>query len=104
MANQQQTGPDQQIESQGNMKERWIRAIYLILFFIIGYFLRLLIMLVSIFQFLSNIIFEKSNPKLTAFGQSLSIYAYEIVRFLTYNTDQKPYPFNVWPSNKVYRD
>ena len=41
----------------------------------------------------------KVNPELRGVGQSLANYIYENIRYLTYNTDDRPFPFgNPWPS------
>lgn len=101
MANQREQVPITNGNNTDRVKDRWIRGAYIVLFFIIAYILRLLIMAVGILQFLSNVIFEKSNTKLLNFGQSLSIYAYDIIRFISYNSDQKPYPFSAWPSSNT---
>jgi hypothetical protein len=39
------------------------------------------------------------NEDLREIGQSLARYVFEIVRYLTFNTDEKPFPFGGrWPS------
>ena len=41
----------------------------------------------------------KVNPELREVGQSLARYIYENIRYLTYNTDERPFPFGrPWPS------
>ncbi len=39
------------------------------------------------------------NPELRDVGQSLASYIYENIRYLTYNTETRPFPFgSPWPS------
>ncbi len=39
------------------------------------------------------------NRELRQIGQAIAGYMYEIIRFLTFNTDDKPFPFGGdWPS------
>ncbi len=38
-----------------------------------------------------------SNERLRDFGKQLSTYVYSLTMFLTYNNDQKPFPFSDWP-------
>ena len=39
------------------------------------------------------------NADLRGVGQSLARYVFDIVRYLTFNTDEKPFPFGGrWPS------
>ena len=41
------------------------------------------------------------NRQVQQVGQSLANYVYEIVRFLTFNTDVRPFPLGGdWPSEK----
>ena len=40
------------------------------------------------------------NQQLRQVGQALAAYLYEIVRYLTFNTDEKPFPFGRdWPGS-----
>lgn len=79
-------------------KGTWIRGIFMLLFFIvIYYFISLLIAAVALFQFGSLLFTGRLNLLLLNFGRSLSVYLQQIVSFLTYNSEQKPFPFTEWP-------
>lgn len=78
-------------------KDKWMRGLYMLLFLIIGYIVKIIVLIMSIVQFLSSILMDAPNKKITTFGNSLSQYAYEIIQYLTYNTEKKPYPFDSWP-------
>jgi hypothetical protein len=40
------------------------------------------------------------NPELRATGQSFATYIYQIARYLTFNSESKPFPFGgKWPSS-----
>jgi len=40
----------------------------------------------------------ETNKALEQLGQSLATYTYQIVRYLTYNTEERPFPFDLdWP-------
>ena len=39
---------------------------------------------------------EQGDP-VSALGQGLGAYIYEIIVFLTYHADDKPFPFGHWP-------
>jgi len=76
---------------------KWFRGIYVLLFFFLGYIACFVVVIVSVLQFLSNVFFNKNNAQLLNFGQSLSIYGEEIIQFITYNSEEKPFPFKSWP-------
>lgn len=80
-------------------KEKWLKGLYLILFAFVGYIAWVLTLVISIFQFFCDIFLKSPNKNLLDFGKNLNLYLYEIVRFLSYNTETKPYPFTPWPNS-----
>ena len=52
---------------------------------------------VAVFQFVVVLITGKQNGNLTTFGDGLSRFVYQIAKFLTFNTEDKPFPFSEWP-------
>ncbi len=74
----------------------WVRGFFMILFYIVGYIIRFLVVLISIFQFIYTICTGKPNGKLIQFGSGLANFVYQIVMFITFNTETKPYPFSEW--------
>jgi hypothetical protein len=79
----------------------WIRGLYMLLFAVLYGLVEILIAAVVIFQFGMMLIQGRTNEQLTSFGRGLSSYVYQIMLFLTYNTDAKPFPFSAWPGNGV---
>jgi Domain of unknown function (DUF4389) len=75
----------------------FIRALFMILFIIIYYVAQWLVVAVAVFQFVVALITGKPNVNLTSFGEGLSRFIYQVARFLTFNTEEKPFPFSPWP-------
>jgi len=75
----------------------WIRAIYMLVFAVIYSIAEILLVAVVIFQFLSRLVFGQSNERLLALGRSLAAFIFQIIQFLTYNSEDKPFPFGDWP-------
>jgi hypothetical protein len=86
-------------ELKAHLKERrtWLRGLYMLLFVVFYTVAEVLITAVVIFQFLLALFTGSSNERLLKLGQSLSTYVYQILQFLTFNTDYHPYPFGAWP-------
>ncbi len=86
-------------ESQVSTSEPsiWQRLLYMLLFFIIYSVAEIVIYASVIFQFLAVLVTGQSNERLLVFGQSLSTYVYQIMRFLTFNSEQHPFPIGAWP-------
>lgn len=82
---------------QEQNRERWLKGLYIILFFVLGYIGCIVVVIVSVLQFLSTILFKKTNAQLLNFGQSLSTYAEQVIQYITYNSEEKPFPFKPWP-------
>ena len=59
---------------------------------------------VVIFQFLNVLFTGQTNDNLLIFGQQLSRYQYQLMLFLTYNSEQQPFPVGAWPSSNSHYD
>ena len=91
---------DEQMKSRLTSGDVWVRGLYLI-FFAIAWGLSELLLTVSvIFQFLAVLFTGSANQPLLRFGQNLSRYHYQIARFVSFNTEEKPFPFSDWPDEE----
>jgi hypothetical protein len=50
-------------------------------------------------QFLFSLITGEDNLPLRRFGHSLSTYIYDVLKFLCYSSEEKPFPFADWPES-----
>jgi len=89
-----------------NLKEEstWLRLVFIILYAILLNITEFVIAVVVVIQFLSKLFTGKVVHKGTVFGQNLSTYMYEIIRFLTFKTDEMPWPINPWPNGPPTND
>jgi len=78
-------------------KDDLIRGLYMILFLVLSRIVSICVALIAVFQLVCSLIVRKPNDNAKRFGKDLSIYLAEIVQFLSYNTDNKPWPFSLWP-------
>jgi hypothetical protein len=76
----------------------WMRGFFIFLYAMISYVAISLTFFVIFFQFGSLLFTGKLNERLLPFGQSLSILIHQIFNFLTFNSDEKPFPFGNWPT------
>lgn len=84
-------------ENMGH-KDTWIRLVFMILFAVAFNVTEAVIVAVVIFQFLSKLVTGKANDRLREFGQNIGLYLRDIVAYLTYHTEEKPFPFAAWPT------
>lgn len=85
-------------EPVGDTRARWIRGAYMVLFAVLCKLAGLLAMLVALLQFGFTLVSGEPSRPLLDFSRGLSRYIYDAVRFLTYGTEDKPFPFKDWPS------
>jgi len=75
----------------------WLRGFFMLIFIFVYLVARPVLWAIIFFQFVSTLLSGKVNERLLDLGMSLSTYHYQIITFLTYNTEEKPYPFSPWP-------
>ena len=79
----------------------WIRLLYIILFVAIFNLVEAATYIVLVVQFVFHLFTGKPNERLSELGASLASYARELIVFLTYRSDELPYPFGPWPGAGV---
>ncbi len=77
--------------------DHWMRLVFMILFSVFLFVADTILKVLVAIQFLFALLTGSDNTNLRQFGDSLSQFIYAILRFLTYNTNDKPFPFAPWP-------
>ncbi|WIO75545.1 DUF4389 domain-containing protein [Porticoccaceae bacterium LTM1] len=75
----------------------WIRLIYMVIFGLLMMLARAVIWVVVALQFILVLVTGKDNDNLRNLGQGLGKWVYQGVLFLSFNSEEKPYPFSDWP-------
>lgn len=96
---QAEAGHEEATRTGVNRQSPWLRLLYMLITMFLYAVSRVVIAAVVILQFFWVLFTEKPNDSLTTLGQSLATYTYQIIRFLTYTSDEKPFPFvREWPN------
>ena len=90
----------QKVSTTAATSDKWLRILYMLLFAVLYKVAELVMWAVAMFLIVMNLITGESNEPARRFGDQLAHYACEIWRYLTYNTESKPYPFSDWPSGE----
>ena len=77
----------------------WLRLVFIILFAIALNIAEIALWLTVLVQFISKAITGKTMVALSAFGQNLAAFVYDVIRFLTFRIDDMPWPFAPWPDS-----
>ena len=85
-----------------NLKDQstWIRALYMLLYAFFYGIAKLVVFAVVVFQLLLKLFTGDTNERLRKLGQGLSTYIYQILQYLTFNSEYQPYPFGAWPKGE----
>jgi hypothetical protein len=78
----------------------WMKTLYVLGFYFLYKILQILVSILVVVQWLSCLIYSERNQRITEFSGSLSQYIFTILRYITYVSDQKPYPLSDWPKYK----
>jgi Domain of unknown function (DUF4389) len=75
----------------------WVRGFYMLLMLVVWQVAEAVLLGVAIIQFIFALL-GGPNERLTAFGGSLAQYLRQVAAFITYATDEMPFPFSDWPA------
>ncbi len=92
---------EQNLKSQAT----WLRALFMLISCVLVSIASFVGSVVVILGFFWVLFTGEVNRQVQQVGQSLASYIYEIVRYLTFNTEQRPFPLGgEWPSGSVDDD
>jgi Domain of unknown function (DUF4389) len=86
-----------ELKSNLTSSKHWLRLVFMLLFAAVLQVASVIMWMLVIAQFVFSLITGNDNPKLRQFGHTLSIYIFHTLKFLTYSSDEKPFPFADWP-------
>ena len=82
-----------------NIKEPsiWVNFFLKVIYLIFLNFIIPFLGFVTLLQLLFSLGSKKPNDNLISFSKKISIYIYQIINFITYSSDERPWPFNAFP-------
>ncbi|MFA4994372.1 MAG: DUF4389 domain-containing protein [Bdellovibrionales bacterium] len=81
-------------------KDTWFRFPYLVVFAVAFYLTIPLTFAILVFQFLAKLFSGSAFAGLSEFGSNLATYQAQLTRYLTFASDEKPFPFGPFPSKQ----
>lgn len=86
------------LEDHVTSKSTWLRALFMLVVLVLWGVSRIVVGAVILLQFLYVLLTGRPNDRLLGLGRSLAVYTYQVLQFLTYNSDERPFPFDLdWP-------
>ena len=88
-------GQEPGVPIEENIKSRstWMRLLFMVVFYVLATLASAVGSVVVVLGFFWVLFTGEKNRQLQQAGQVVAGYIYEIIRYLTFNTDEKPFPF-----------
>ena len=94
-------GKEQAEPLKHHVKSRstWLRLFFMLVVVLLYGVSRVVVGAVVVLQFFWLLFTGDTNARLRNLGQALAAYTYQIILYLTFNTEQRPFPFDAdWPT------
>jgi len=92
---------DPEFKERVTAKPTWTRGLYILLFIVIYNIAEIVVYAVVFLQFLFTLFSGDRNAQLQSLGKNLSTFIYQVFMYITYNSDERPYPFAPWPGEST---
>jgi hypothetical protein len=79
-------------------RETWLRGLFILLLGLLGFLGQLILVAAVVFQFVSTVITAERNHQLLAFTRALASWLHQVMDYISFNRDQRPWPFDTWPA------
>lgn len=89
---------DEAVKNNVKSRNTWLRLFYMLVFALIMAVAEFVLAVVVIVQFFTVLLSGERNEKLLGFGADLSLFVYDIWRYLNFVTEDQPFPFGEWRS------
>ena len=86
-----------EVETNEREKPGLSRALYTILFLIIIRLISMVLFVIAITQYIYSWLTGEPNDKILYFTEGLAEYSKQLVSYVGFNTDEKPWPVGEWP-------
>lgn len=86
------------LEEATGKRNIWMRGLIMLLMALIYHVIGTVLFVVTVVQFAIALLNDEPNARLASFGRGMGRYLQQIALFLTFATEEIPFPFNDWPS------
>lgn len=86
-------------QTSGGKRNIWLRGLLMLLMLLVLHACGTVLVVVAVIQFVIALVNGEPNERLVVFGRNLAGYFRQIVHFLTFATEEPPFPFSEWPAD-----
>lgn len=80
--------------------DTWLRVIFIVLFWLLLTLIGWVVGAVVVVQFIIVLLTGDKNVRLASFGSRLGTYLKDVVNFICFSSDEKPFPFSDFPEEE----
>lgn len=91
---------DENLRKNLTATDTWVRGLFMVLFLIAYGAAKAVLYLIVFFQFFHTLLTGKPNNPLLDFSENLCAYLYEILLYISFNSNDLPFPFATWPNER----
>jgi len=78
----------------------WLRLLLMgLMFIILFYLINFIIAITMVVQWILVLLSGETNTRLQRFSKGMNRYAYQILEFITFNSETRPFPLSDWPES-----
>jgi hypothetical protein len=100
-----ENGTGKPIEENLKSSETWMRCLFMLISVVLACVAVFAGSVIVVLGFFYVLFTGEVNQQIKEAGQSISAYIYNIARYLTFNTEEKPFPMGgEWPSSVRQED
>jgi len=87
-------------ETKKNLKNTnsWVKLLFIIFFSFLLYVAGFVLSIMIFFQIIVNLFTGETNERIKTFSKGINAYIRDLLQYMTYNSEEKPFPFSDWPS------
>lgn len=90
--------PTPAIEDNLKSRSTWLRLVFMLVFYVLGSVAVMVASAVIVLGFFWVLFTGETNEQLRRTGKAMGIYFAQIIDYLTFNSDARPFPFDLgWP-------
>lgn len=86
-------------QTSGDKRNIWLRGLLMLLMLLVLHVCGTVLFVVAVIQFVIALVNGVPNGRLVVLGRHLGSYFRQIVNFLTFATEEVPFPFSEWPAD-----
>lgn len=93
----------EELKSHVTARHTWLRLLCMVIFLFFAWVASFVFGVVILVLWLWQLFTGRPNAHVQEFGQSLSTWGYQVLCFLSFNSEDLPFPFDRWPRGPAGR-